>query len=237
MDVDGVGVPHVLPAPDVLIELLPGVDLFGVGQQQRQDLELPGGEGHVLPPGRHPDGLPVQNQVPQPEHLPRLRWGGELPVTAELGLHTGQHLGVVEGLGDEVVGPQPQDVDPVLQSRLGGEDQDGHGLFPPHLGDELLAGQTGEHQIQQHQVVLVLLGPQHGLAAGEGGPHVVAPVGKNAAQQAVDIRIVLHHQDVIGLHAIGSPPPGGPRPPGYRDAVPPPPYRPLRPPRTGRPAR
>ena len=165
-----------------------------MGHQQRQDLKLPRGERDLLPRCRHPDGLPVQDQVrvgQQP--LSASRRSGELLIAPELRLYPSQYLGIVERLGNEVVRPQPQHVDPVLQPRLGGEDQDRHRLFLPHLGDELLPGKAGEHQVQQHQIIIILLRPQYGLAAGESGAYVVAPVGEDTAQQAVDVLVVLHH--------------------------------------------
>ena len=94
---------------------------------------------------------------------------GELAAAAQLGLHPGQHLGVVEGLGDEVVRPQFEHVHPVGHPQLGGHHDDGHGLAPADAGDELLAGAPGEHQVQQHQVIAVFFRPEQGFAAGKGG--------------------------------------------------------------------
>ena len=127
---------------------------------------------------------------------------GELLVAPELGFHPGQHLRVVEGLGDEVVRPQPEHVDPVLQARLGGEDDDGHGLLLAHLGDEFLPCQAREHQIQQHQIVLVLSGPQGGLAARKGRAAGIARPLQDAAEQLVDIGVILDHQNVADIHSI-----------------------------------
>ena len=42
-------------------------------------------------------------------------------------------------------------------------------VFLAHLGDESLPVRPGEHQIQQHQIVLRLSGPQGGPAARKAG--------------------------------------------------------------------
>ncbi len=146
--------------------------------------------------------VPVQDKRPCGEHI--RPGGGKLPAAAQLGPHPGQHLGVVKGLGDEIVRPQLEHVHPVVHPHLGGGHDNGHGLAPADAGDELLPGQAREHQVQHNQVIVVFFRPKQGLAAGKGGAAGIARPLQNGAQQAVDVGVVLHDQNVGVFHG-GSP--------------------------------
>src|SRR5438270_7672567 len=103
--VERLGVTHVVGAPHLVEERLPGEDPSGVGHERFQQLELLARERHLLSPHRQLVAGHVETDVADLEHLV----GGLSPSAVgrppEHGTHAGHQLPQPVGLGHVVVRP------------------------------------------------------------------------------------------------------------------------------------
>jgi len=116
-------------------------------------------------------------------------------------LHARQQLGLVDGLAQEVVGAR---VD-ALHALLDGIERRHHDDREHRGGDvradlpaHVVAGHAGHHDVEQHEVGLILLHRRQGLRPARRGDHGVALYRQQVGEQLhVDGRVV-DHQDLLG---------------------------------------
>lgn len=119
------------------------------------------------------------------------------PGAAQHTLHPGQQLGGLEGLDNVVVGTHPQPPDPVGHLPLGGQ-KDHRRAAVHQLGHQGKAVNAGQHHIQQHQVIEMLVHQAGGRDAVGGGLDPAAQRFEDQADQLPDGLFVLDNQD--GVH-------------------------------------
>ena len=155
MAVDGALVALEVVPEDLLHELHARVDAAGIAGEGRKQLELGGGQVDLLPLDHDLVSRDVNHEVTEVEHL-ELRLG--LGVSAaEQGAHAGDELARREGLDEVVVGTQLEADDAILDLALGGEHDDGHVRGLADGAADALAGELGEHQVEDDEVERVLL--------------------------------------------------------------------------------
>ena len=83
------------------------------------------------------------------------------------GLHSGEQFGLVERLGDEVVRAQGQTLHLRLWPRQAGQDQHRRVVAgDPHPPHDFKALDVGQHQVEQHDVVVIMAGELEAFLAG-----------------------------------------------------------------------
>jgi hypothetical protein len=83
--------------------------------------------------------------------------------------HARQQLGDREGLGQVVICAKIQSLDAVVDPITSGQEQDRHGLAScTHLGEDLEAGDLGQHDVEDEQVVGIMQGMPPTLLAITG---------------------------------------------------------------------
>ena len=180
---------------------LPGEHLARPGGQEADQVVLPLGQvqgrsvlEHGGPVLVHPQAL-AQGQLRG--GLGRGDGGGHRH-PADVGLHPGQELPVFKGLDDIVVRPQLQAPDLVVLLLPGGEHDDGHGR--PGLADLLThvkAAHPRQHQVQQHQIRVLLQGQLQAGGAVQGFQGIVALLGQVEGQNIHNTLLVLYDQDLF----------------------------------------
>ncbi len=109
MDVEGLGVAHVVGAPHPIDEGVASEHPTGVGQEQREQLELLEGQGHVGPPDPHLVALGVEVHVAHLDHAvdpaQSVVHCGAHRHPAQRSPDAGHELSQPVGLGHVVVGP------------------------------------------------------------------------------------------------------------------------------------
>src|SRR5690606_36106339 len=202
MDVDGALVHVDVAAPDVVEDLVPGVDPVLVGGEEGQQGDLRGPDGHLLAGDADvvADGIELQFQ--HPDHLLGHVW----LLAAQHRLGPGDQLPGGEGLGDIVVGPALQALHQVVLLRFGGEhdhrDLVGE-LVPAQAAQQLNATGDRHHPVEQYQVGLAV--DDQGVAiAGIVGLQAVEPGNfKGDADHVADGRFVIDDQYGLVGHGRG----------------------------------
>lgn len=137
------------PAPHRLEELQAGERPARVLDEERQEVELEGGEVHGLPVDPR---LPPVEVHPDPRGLddPRLP---RLPLCpAEDGPDPGLELSGAERLHDVVVGPELQPQDPVVLRGPGGEHDDGDLGLLADLPGNFESVHPRQHEVEEDEV-------------------------------------------------------------------------------------
>ena len=147
MHIHGAELPDILVAPHQVEQVLPAVHPPRVLHQQGHQVELLGGELHLLPvpPGRPLAEIQGDGPLGEPVRLPLLLGGGARP--AQQRPDTGLQLQNVEGLGDVVVRPALEADDLVRVLAFGGEHDDGHVGELPDLHARLEPVDLRHHQV------------------------------------------------------------------------------------------
>ena len=124
------------------------------------------------------------------------------PGAPQRGLHARAELAHRERLGDVVVGPELEPEHLVDLLRLGGEhdDRDGRALRAQALAD-LEPVHARQHQVEHHEVELLLVEARERLAAVGGLHDLVAVALQREGEQRLDRLLVVDQQDAWG--AIG----------------------------------
>ena len=150
--VHGAVLAEVVVVPYLLQDLFAAEGDALVGGQEHQQVELLGGQGHILP--GHPHGVAggVDGQVPEGHGGGRSFRPGHGAV--EHGTHAGHQLPGGEGLDHIVVGTALQAGQLIVFLAAGGEDD--HGGVDVAVAHLTQAGHTvhkGHHQVQNHQII------------------------------------------------------------------------------------
>ncbi len=147
-----------------------------------------------LPPPEHGPEAGVQAQV-----LPGEGGVGPAGALPEPKGDPGQQLFDGEGFG-HVVGGAPQKKGGfALRVGLGAQNDDREALQP---GEELLAREAGEHQVQEHQVGPLPVQGQQGLGARVGPGDQVTFPAQGLGEQVADGGVIVYDQDAA--HSLTS---------------------------------
>ena len=99
--------------------------------------------------------------------------------------------------GDVVVGAGVERLDFGFFLALHREHDDGQSGFRAQLAAQLNAAHVGHGNVSDHQVGLPLSRRSQAAVAIVGGADFVAAAGQGGAQDARDLRLVIHHQDAF----------------------------------------
>jgi hypothetical protein len=155
---------------------------------------------HLLVAPLHAAGGRVESHVAQPQ---RRRAGSRAGAATQQRRDPRRELAHAEGLGQVVVGAHPQAHDHVRLLVAGGEHEDEHGTCGLHLAADLVAVQSGQHEVQDDEV------GGHRPAQRDSGRAVPGdldpvPVGAQAGGDGIrDGRLVLDEDDGRGAAIIG----------------------------------
>ena len=194
----------------MLHQRLPGEHLSRLGGQIADEIVLPLSElqgvavlidGGLLLVHHHP----AQLQSLARGRLSLLSLGGSHSGAADVGLDPGQQFPHAEGLCDIVVCPQLQAQHLVGLLLPGGEHQDGHRTASlPDAAAHLKAVHPRQHQIQQHQVGVLLQGQLQAGVAVVGLQGVVSLPLQVKGQDVHDILLVLYNEHGLSHSAAPS---------------------------------
>ncbi len=111
----------------------------------------------------------------------------------------------MEGLGDIVVGAHFEPDDAVDHVALAGDHDDGNVRALAHLAGDGEPVGAAEVEVERDEVDRLAQGQFHlGRTAGLGDAKPL--VLEAATQEAPDLRVVVHHQDMLLGHAARHPP-------------------------------
>ena len=193
MDIHRAGVTEVIEAPDLVQQLIAGIDPVGGGGQVVEQLHLLGGRVHLFAVDGELEGIHVNDQLVE-NQTAGLFLGSGSGAAAQHRLDAGQDLLHFEGLGDVVIGAVFETGYLVIGLALGGEHDDGSLALSPDSPADRPAIHDRHHHVQQHQVRLN--GPELGqpLAAVCGDGHGVALFFQIHLQKLRNIPVVFYDQ-------------------------------------------
>ncbi len=197
MGVDGALVALEVVAENLLHELHAGVHAAGVAGEGGEELELGGREVDLLALHHHLVAGDVDDQVPEVQDLD-LGLGFHAGA-AQQGADAGHELAGRERLDEVVVGAELEADDAVLDLTLGGEHDDGHVGGVADGAANALAGQLGEHEVEDDEVEGVLLELLHGRLAVAHGAHPVTLALQVRLHGVADYLLVLNQQNALGV--------------------------------------
>ncbi len=181
-----------LGAPDGGEEVVLGDHAARGAHEHAHDLELLLGEVHVAAVAAQVVGVEVEGQVAE-LHLV----DGHLALAAGEGADAGEQLVGVDGLGHVVVRAAVESLDLVGGGGLGGHDDDGGGhAVATQLVHDLEAVHLGEHDVEDHDVVLAGLRELVAGLAVVCGLRVAAVLRQDVAHGVVEVLLVFDNQDV-----------------------------------------
>ena len=108
--------------------------------------------------------------------------------------YAGQQLLRVEGLREIVRRAAQQQSDLVLHRRFGADYNDGNAL---KLRQDLLAGQSRQHEVEQNEIGAAVFQQKQRLRAGIGAEHRVACPLQNLLLQTPDGCVVVNNQNCL----------------------------------------
>ncbi len=190
MDRDGGQVAEV-PAPHLAHQLLPAEHSPGVGEQERQEVELAQGEGEFGAVLGGAPGRRVQDETGGAQR-PGVRPG---PGAAQYGLHAQHEFTRAERLGDVVVRAHLQAEDAVVLVAACRQHDDRHGAALPQPAADLQAVHAGQHQVEDDQVGPVRGGAGERGRAVPGAVHHVSRAVQVSGDDLGDGRVVVHDQN------------------------------------------
>ncbi|MDT4855885.1 hypothetical protein FQZ97_902570 [compost metagenome] len=127
-------------------------DLATPAREQREQVELLGGEVQPLRAPRAAARDEVHLQVGQAQHGGGLRTGEG--AAAQQRAHAREQFGEGEGFDEVVVGPAFEALDAVFDLVACGEHESGRlAVFGAQGGEHAVAVHAGQHHVEQHQVV------------------------------------------------------------------------------------
>src|ERR1700688_1615590 len=187
-------------APDVGEELAAGLHPAAALEQQAEQPELGGGEGHL--PAAHPQQVARDVELDAAD-LDPLEDALLLLEAAQHRLDPQHHLARAERRAD-VVGGAQLDADDAVQLLAAGGDHDDRQPAGERIALEhprqLEAVDAGQHQVEQDEVRVVAAdGVDAGVAAARG-LDVEALLLEVVLQDLGDVRLILDHQDLLACH-------------------------------------
>ena len=154
VDIEGLGVAHIVAAPDAVDDLASGYDVSRVAQQQLKQFELAQRQPHLLPIDVHLVALHIDTH---PVRLDDADGECQVLTPPQDGTDPCHQLAMGERLSHIIVGA---DLKPHNLVRLGitrGDHDDRDVAASTQLTAHLGSRHAGKHQVQQHQVGPVAL--------------------------------------------------------------------------------
>src|SRR6266516_1725818 len=186
VDVEGLGVAHVVEAPDAV-------------DQHLEQLEFLEREADRLAAHRDLVSFLVEADAGDLQHGAGGAGGGAVLVgtgATQEGPHPGDQLAEGEGLGDVVVGAHLQADHAVNLGVAGGQHQYRDCAGGPDAAADVPAALGRQHQVEHHQIGTLRLEVADGLGAVAGGHDLHALAGKRVADRVEQRFLVVNHQDL-----------------------------------------
>ena len=203
MDVNRAGITVVLKAPDLVQQLVAGVNAVGVTGQAGQQFQLLGRCLDHLALDLELIAVHIQMQVVKVIYaLVFLLLGGG---TAQHGLDAGRDLLGVKGLDDVVIRAQFKAKHLVIGLTLCGQHNDGGVVLAADFAAGLPAVHHRHHNVQQHQIRVQLVKLRQRRRAVVNHRHIVAFLYQIQAEQFADIFIVIDDQNLLVCHLVFPP--------------------------------
>ena len=147
------------------------------------------------------DGVDLEVADPQPSTA------GATLAAAQQGADAGPQFGVVEGLGDVIVGAAVEASEPIEVSGAAGEDKDrqlwvdapGDAVGFADAANEVEAVEIGQAEIDERQVRKASLHQALGFGSGLGLQELVAVYGEIVGEELAGWAMVLDDQDEGGI--------------------------------------
>ena len=193
MHIHRAAVAEIVEAPNLIQQLVAGVNPVGCGCQMVQKLQLLGRRVDLLAVHDQLIGIQIDHQFVKRQPLGGVV--GDLR-PAEHRIDSGNELFHLEGLDDVIVGAHLQALDAVKDLAFGGEHDDGNLAGLPDLGAYCPAVHHRQHDVQQDQIRHLLLEFLNGFAAICGNPDVKALLYQIHVDQLRNVAVVLHHQNI-----------------------------------------
>ena len=207
-------------APHLQQQLLLGHHPALAAQQQLQHVVFPAAQPQGPLPAGQLKGPRLQPQIPEGD-------GGVGPGVAaappQQGAHAGQQLLRLKGLGEIIVRPAVQSLDPVGQVAAGRQHQHRHGMAPgAQLPQQAEPVHPRQHSVQQDQVIQVRGGVVVAGHAVAADVHGVALPPQQLRQVPGQALFILDHKQPHGAPPLIPGPTGpgsaaGPGPPRSSD--------------------
>ena len=182
-------------SPDAIEEILPGHHLTGPFDQQGEHGEFAGGQREFLVTAQGPTGGEIHDDVAEQEAWRWLRCG---VIAAEQGPDARQEFVATERLRQVIVGAGIQALDAVLDSAAGGQDEN---ATPESEAAKFAADgkaiQLGKHQIEQHQVRLLVERTLQSLRSIGTGQHTVAPALEAVGEDGAHAEFVFDDENAF----------------------------------------
>src|SRR5438093_227175 len=202
VDVDGPRLHEAIPAPHRVQQLLAAEDAPGRAGQDREQLELLGGEVHRV--AFHADLEAVAVDLELADLHVRLLLGVAGTGAAGDRADAGEQLARRERLGHVVVGAHLEAEDLVTLLDAAGDHDHGDVLGVRVLLEaaaDLPAVELRDHDVEQDQVGVDLARLLEGVGAGGGDDDVVTLLGEIVADQVGDVALVFDDEDATLLLA------------------------------------
>ena len=130
------------------------------------------------------------------------------PLDLEQHGDTGQHLGAVKGLGEELLGPGLDPLDAILLGGVSGNHHHRDGaqrLILLDLAADLVAVHPRHHDIEQHQIDSLVAQPAQGRIPVLHQHDPVTAGRQHRLQQCQVERLVVHTENYwLLIHAVSS---------------------------------
>ena len=183
--------------------------LSGIGCQKMQDIKFYGRKFDTFPVHKHLMGFPVNDQVSQFDHL-RLFFlfpcRIQIPVTAKLGFYSGHKLQRIKGFRHIIVRAGGQSHDFVQILGFGADHNHGNIIFLTNPPAHLQSVDLRHHNIQQHQINLLLLHHSKscmGIICFQDTESVADQI---QFQQIRDLLFIIYNQNICLFHLFKFPP-------------------------------
>lgn len=182
-------------SPDAIEEILPRHHLPGPFDQQGQHGEFAGGQREFLVTAQGPTGGEVHGDVAEQDAWRCLGCG---VVAAKQGSDAGQEFVATERFRQVVVGAGIQALDAVFDPAAGGEDEDATSESEAaKLPADGKAIQLGKHEIEQHQIRLLVECARQSIGAIGTGQHTVAPTFQAVGEDGAHAEFVFHDENAF----------------------------------------
>ena len=184
--------------PDLLVDLLHAEDPSCVLCQEFQDAVFSRSELHFFTIHRHLLGAVVDHEAAGGKDV-LCAFGSDASqvcIAPYLGLHPGDELQRIEGLGDVIVSPDVQSGDLVIILGLGRKHDDGDVFFLPDPHGGLHAVQFRHHDVHDDEMQVFLFGHVYRFQSVVCLKNIIPLVSKVDLDGLSDLTVVIHDQYV-----------------------------------------